>query len=214
MPLHHKTDFLPPLTFPLLLLGNFVVSTAFETRESNILVAICDEVNTSYDIHLLLQEKSRSADTKMQTKNVNINQASVNNNSLEVSQTLDVPISSYIFIGCRRKPYLTSFNCVWINSSEILHLPVHKNYPLCEITVFLHKRKRGCGVAMFLVCVCVCVFVCVCVCVCMCLCVCVCGCCLYVCLCVSLSANIRFLPSFIQIISIVNYVYLPTCNFL
>jgi hypothetical protein len=117
MSLHHETDFLPPLTFPLLLLGNFVVSTVFETRGQIFLVANCAKLNTRYDIHLLLQEKSRSADTKMQTKNVNINQASVNNNSLEVSQPLDVPISSYISIGCRRKPYLTIL-CTGIMTSN------------------------------------------------------------------------------------------------
>jgi hypothetical protein len=77
---------------------------------SNILAVICVQFNTHYDIHLLLQEKSRSADTKMQTKNVNINQAaSVNNSSLEVSQTLQFPPSSYVSIWCRRKPYLITF---------------------------------------------------------------------------------------------------------
>lgn len=88
---------------------------------SNILAVICVKLFTHYDIHVLLQEKRRSADTKMQTKNVNINQASVNNNSLEVSQSLKVPLSSYVSIGCRGKSYLTTFNCVWINSSEVLH---------------------------------------------------------------------------------------------
>jgi len=113
--------FSPPLKFSLLLLGNFIVSTVNLKLGSNISAVICVQLSTHYDIHLLLQEKSRSADTKMQTKNVNINQASVNNNSLEVSQPLEFPLSSYISIGCRRNLYLMAFTCVWIKSSEILH---------------------------------------------------------------------------------------------
>jgi hypothetical protein len=66
----------------------------------------CVQLNAHYDIRLLLQEKSHSADTKMQTKNVNINQASVNNNSLEVSQPLEFNLSGYVSIGRRRNPYL------------------------------------------------------------------------------------------------------------
>ena len=85
------------------------------------LAVICVQLKPRYDIHFFLQDKIHNADTKMQTKNVNINQASVNNNSLEVSQLLEVPLSSYVSMSCRRKPYFATFNCVWINSSEILH---------------------------------------------------------------------------------------------
>jgi len=106
--------FSPPLKFFLLLLGNFIVSTVNLELGSNILAVTCVQWNTHYYIHLLLQGKSRSADTKMQTKNVNINQASVNNNnnSLEVSQPLEFTLSGYVFIGCRRKFYLMNFTCV------------------------------------------------------------------------------------------------------
>jgi hypothetical protein len=101
-----------PLKFSLVHVGNFIVSTVNLKLGSNILAVICAQLNTHYDNHFLLQEKSRNADTKMQTKNVNINQASVNNNSLEVSQPLEFPLSSYISIGCRRNPYLMTFTCV------------------------------------------------------------------------------------------------------
>jgi hypothetical protein len=81
---------------------------------------ICVTLNAHYDVYLLLQEKSRSADTKMQTKNVNVNQASLNNDILEVSQPSAIPGSSYFLEGVDEN-FIVKFHLCCINPPEVLY---------------------------------------------------------------------------------------------
>jgi hypothetical protein len=81
------------------------------------LAVSCIKLNAHFDIRLLLQEKCGTTDTKMQTKNVNINQAALNNSNLEVSQPLAAAESRCVSVEIGHRHSVG----VWINPSEVFY---------------------------------------------------------------------------------------------